>query len=407
MSIRFHCESRTFFLDTQHTSYVMQVNPYGHLLHLYYGPSVGEGDFTALYPGEDRGFSPSYYEDRLERNFSPDVLPQEYTGCNVGDFRLSCLSVADEQGIWGADFHYLSHEIQKGKYHLNGLPSAHEGEEKGETLIIRLQDPVTHLVVELLYGVFPQQDVITRALRLINQGTQTLRLDKVASLCLDIPFGCWDLIHFHGRHTMERQMQRLPLADCIHTISSTRGASSHHHNPFVILCDPEAGETHGVCYGVMLVYSGNYRMDVEKTQNGLVRLTAGIHDQGFSWCLEPGEEFDAPEAILTVSTRGLETLSHTYHQFLKQHICRSSWTFSRRPVLINNWEATYFDFTTDKIVDIAKKAAGLGVELMVLDDGWFGLRNDDNSGLGDWWVNTEKLPGGLDPLIALILDLGM
>lgn len=407
MSIRFDSDRRAFFLETQRTSYVMQVGNHDQLLHLYYGRKIGEGALVSFYPPEDRGFSPTYYEDRLARNISPDVLPQEYTGCNVGDFRLSCISLTNDQGAWGADFCYLSHEIKPGKYSLEGLPAAHDEEDEAETLIIKMQDSATGLVLELLYAVFARQDVITRAARLINQGNSALRLGKVASLCLDLPFGSWDLIHFHGRHTMERQMQRIPLADCIQTVSSTRGASSHHHNPFVILCDPEAGETHGVCYGVMLAYSGNYRIDTEKTQTGLVRLTAGIHDQGFSWLLQPGESFAAPEAILTFTASGLEALSEIYHKFLLHNVCRSSWRFARRPILINNWEATYFDFDSDKIVDIAKKAATLGVEMMVLDDGWFGKRNDDNSGLGDWTVNTEKLPGGLNPLIERIHALGM
>ena len=407
MSIVFQNPSRIFRLETHNTSYCMQIDSRGHLLHLYYGSRIGEGDLAALYPPADVSFSPNYYTHRFDRLASPDILPQEYTGCNVGDFRLSTISVTDAAGVRGADFLYVSHEISPGKYALNGLPAAHDEDKEAETLTVRLQDPVTGLGLELLYGVFERQDVITRAVRLANHGNGALQLHKVASACLDLPFGQWDLIHFHGRHAMERQVQRVHLADAIQTVSSTRGASSHHHNPFVILCDRQATEEAGACCGVMPVYSGSFRTDVELTQNGLVRLVTGIHDDGFCWLLQPGEQFAAPEVIFAYSDQGLGRLSQIYHRFLRHNICRGPWRFARRPILINNWEATYFDFDTEKIVRIAEKAAGLGVELMVLDDGWFGKRNDDNSGLGDWQVNTRKLPGGLDPLIRRIHALGM
>ena len=407
MGIQFDTATSVFSLETARTSYRMRVDERGHLLHLYYGRSIGQGDLSALFPPADHGFSPDYYPCRLRRGVSPDVLPQEYTGCNGGDFRLSCLVVRDPDGAAGADFLYESHEITPGKYTLDGLPCAHDEGDEAETLCIRMKDPVTGLCLELLYGVFAEQDVITRAVRLKNAGTAPLRLEKAASACLDLPFGQWDLIHFHGRHAMERQVQRVHLADAIQTVSSTRGASSHHHNPFVILCDRQATEEAGACCGVMPVYSGSFRTDVELTQNGLVRLVTGIHDDGFCWLLQPGEQFAAPEVIFAYSDQGLGRLSQIYHRFLRHNICRGPWRFARRPVLINNWEATYFDFDTEKIVRIAEKAAGLGVELMVLDDGWFGKRNDDNSGLGDWQVNTRKLPGGLDPLIRRIHALGM
>ena len=408
MGIQFNSATGVFALQTAHTSYHMQVDERGHLLHLYYGRTIGQGNLSALYPRADHGFSPDYYACRRERGVSPDVLPQEYTGCNVGDFRLSCLVVRNEAGAAGADFVYVSHRIESGKYALEGLPSAHaETGDEVSTLCITLRDFVTGLELDLLYGVFSDQDIITRAARLRNNGTESLRLEKVASLCLDLPFGQWDLIHFHGRHAMERQMQRTPLASAIQTVSSTRGASSHHHNPFVILCDRDATETAGLCYGMMLVYSGSHRTDIEVDQNGSTRLVSGIHDERFSWQLNPGEAFTAPEALLCCTTCGLTALSQRYQHFVRHNICRSPYRFKRRPVLINNWEATYFQFNTESICRIAEKAASLGVEMLVLDDGWFGKRNDDNSGLGDWFVNEEKLPGGLKPLIERINALGM
>ena len=386
----------------------MQVDDRSHLLHLYYGRRIGQGDLSALYPAADHGFSPDYYASRHTRGLSsPDVMPQEYTGCNTGDFRLCCLAVRDEAGALGAEFVYDSHRVEKGKYALEGLPAAHDEEDEAETLVILLKDPVSGLELELLYGVFARQDIITRAARLRNAGTGSLRLEKVASVCLDLPFGQWDVIHFHGRHAMERQMQRNSLANSIQTISSTRGSSSHHHNPFVILCDHQANEDTGLCYGVMPVYSGSFRTDIELDQTGLARLVTGIHDQNFNWLLEPGAVFTAPEVLLCCSGQGLGELSRCYHRFIRHNICRGEHRFARRPVLINNWEATYFQFNTDSICRIARQAAELGVEMLVLDDGWFGKRDDDNSGLGDWFVNEKKLPGGLSPLIEQVNALGM
>lgn len=408
MGIQFDTATSTFTLQTARTTYRMRVDERGRLLHMYYGRRIGRGDLRELYPPADHGFSPDYYPCRLRRGVSPDVLPQEYTGCNVGDFRLSCLVVRDGMtGAAGADFLYDSHEITPGKYTLEGLPCAHDEDSEAETLYIRMKDPVTGLVLVLLYGVFAHQDVITRAVRLENAGTAPLRLEKAASACLDLPFGDWDLVHFHGRHAMERKMERPPLPHAITTVSSTRGASSHHHNPFVILCDHTATEDHGLCYGVMPVYSGSHRTDIEVDQNGLTRLVTGLHDERFSWQLEPGESFTAPEVLLCCTPDGLGDLSRHYHTFLRRNICRSPFRYARRPVLINNWEATYFDFNTESICRIAEKAASLGVEMMVLDDGWFGKRDDDNTGLGDWFVNEKKLPGGLQPLIERVNALGM
>ena len=336
MSIRFDSDSRIFVLETAHTSYHMKVDALGHLLHLYYGKKIGAGDLMQLYPRTDRGFSPDYYTYRTHRGISPDLLPQEYTGCNVGDFRLSCLTVADSRGAFGADFTYVSHTVEAGKYQLTGLPCAHAEENDAETLIVRMQDETTGLTLELLYGVFAQQDVITRAARLTNHGDNPLRLDKAASACLDLPFGRWDLLHFHGRHAMERQLEREAVGTNIQTISSVRGSSSHHNNPFLILCQQDATETSGACYGVMMVYSGSYQMDVERSQTGLVRVVSGIQEERFAWNLKPGETFDTPEVILSFAAEGLTPLSQQYHRFLRRNICRGPWKDKRRPVLINN-----------------------------------------------------------------------
>lgn len=406
MSIVFQPEHALFTLTTRNSSYQMRVGRYGHLLHLYYGRRA-EGDFSYLYEPADYGFSPNPYEGRTERGRSLDTYPQEFSSGNTGDYRLNALSVAGANGVWGADLRYVRHTIAPGKYAVQGMPSAFDRGGEAETLTVTLADAATGLEVELRYAVYAEQDVITRSARLTNRGEAALRLEKAASLCLDLPFGAWDLIHFHGRHAMERQAERVPLMTGIHTVSSRRGASSHHQNPFVILCEHGATEDFGECCGLMLVYSGSHRIDIERDQLGSVRAVMGIHDEQFSWLLAPGESFDTPEVLLSYTGEGLTRLSQTFHRFLRGNLCRSRFTFARRPVLLNNWEATYFAFSAEKLLEIARQARDLGVELFVLDDGWFGARSDDNRALGDWTVNEQKLPGGLDPLIAQIKALGL
>ncbi|MGN0266369.1 MAG: alpha-galactosidase [Lachnospiraceae bacterium] len=407
MSIRFDNESRTFTLYTKNTSYQMQVNQVGHLLHLYYGKRTGTDNLSYQYIPADCGFSPNLYEIRQNRMVSVDILPQEYSGANTGDFRLSSLELVTEKGAYGADLYYRDYKILPGKYALDGLPALKEAGSRVETLVINMYELITGATVQLLYGVFEEEDVISRAVRVINDTENTIRIEKIASACLDLPFGNWEMIHFHGRHCMERMPQRVKLNRDIQTVSSKRGSSSHHHNPFVILCSKETTEDYGLCYGAMLAYSGNHKTDVEVDQMGLTRMVMGIHDTQFTWNLEPDQSFCAPEVILTCSSEGFTRLSQTYHRILRQNMMNSKFTYARRPVLINNWEATYFDFNNEKILKIAQKAAELGVEMLVLDDGWFGSRNDDNRGLGDWFVNEKKLEGGLNPLITEINKMGM
>ncbi len=405
MSIQFDPSVSCFTLHTQNTTYQMQLDPLGHLMHLYYGRRLGNESNRALYPTADHGFSPDYYATRSERgSYSPDVLPQEYQAANRGDFRVTAADLVNEDGARGAEFIYSTHTVTRGAYRLEGLPTSFG--EDCETLTITLTDPVLELEVQLLYGVYEQQDMITRAAILLNHGNRSLTLEKSASACLDLPFGKWDLIQFHGRHAMERQMERTHLGTDIRRVSSLRGASSHHHNPFVILCEPSATEEYGSCYGVMPVYSGNHCTDIEVDYNGSTRIVTGIHPDAFRWHLASGERFATPQILFSYTHDGLGALSRQYHRFIRQRLCRSVGTQTSQ-VLINNWEATYFSFDQDKIYAIAEKAASLGVGMMVLDDGWFGKRDSDRSGLGDWFVNTKKLRGGLTPLIKKINALGM
>lgn len=406
MSIIFDSQAKTFTLHTRRTTYQMGLGPLGHLLHLYYGERA-EDCFAYLHLQRDVGFSPNPYDLRAGRGWSLDTMPQEYSGDLTGDYRLASLRLETAEGVRGAELRYVRHEIRPGKYVLDGLPTAFGGAEDAETLLITLRDEATGAEVTLFYGVYEAQDVITRAARVTNRGKTTITLRKAASACLDLPFGDWELLHFHGRHTMERMPERVRVMNGIQTVASRRGASSHQHNPYVILCAPDATEDSGECLAVMPVYSGSHRTDVERDQTGSVRLVTGIDDTDFSWRLLPGETFDTPEALLTFSSGGLTTLSQTWHRFLRRFVCRSRFAEAPRPVLLNSWEASYFDFTADSILALAREAKDLGMDLLVLDDGWFGARDDDFRALGDWYANERKLPGGLQPLIRQINDLGL
>ena len=408
MAIQYDAGNRTITLQTRETTYQMQISGTGHVLHLYYGRRIDGACLDYPLVLTDCGFSPNSYENRLRREVSPDILPLEYSAAASGDYRVSALECVSDAGVVGADLRYVRHEITGGKYRLPGLPAAFADREDAQTLSLALADAVTGLEVELLYGVFEAADMITRAAIFRNRGDAAIRLDRAASLCLDIPFGGeWDLLHFHGRHCMERMPERTRLMHGIQTVGSRRGASSHHHNPFVVLMASDAGETSGTCIGVMPVYSGNHRTDVELDQANAVRVVSGIGGDLFGWRLEPGERFVAPEVILCHTDAGLESLTHHYHSFLNRHLIRSPWKDRRRPLLINSWESMTCDFDADRVLKFAAEAAKLGVGMVVLDDGWFGARDDDNAGLGDWFANEGKLPGGLKPLSDAIHAMGM
>ena len=407
MSIRIDHETGLITLHTLHTSYQMWADGQGVVHHLYYGPAIGGSDLRGLEFYSDCGFSPQPAGMDRQRDYSLDTLCQEYTGSGVGDYRIGCLRLAGPDGGRAADLRFVSAEAVPGKYSLPGLPAACAEDGACETLRLKLRDAVHGLAVTLLYGVFAQADVITRAALLENEGSGPIRLDKAASACLDLPFGKWELIHFHGRHCMERQPERVPLSHNIQTLRSARGASSHQHNPFAILAAPHTTEEAGECLGAMLVWSGNFKIECEVSQMQSTRLVAGVSDDDFSWTLEPGGQFAAPEVLFCYSDQGLSELSARYHRFLQRHIIRSPWRDKPRPILINNWEATYMDFDAQRIWDIARQARDLGVEMLVLDDGWFGERSDDSSGLGDWQFNEKKLGCTFDQLIGRVREMGL
>ena len=399
-------KNKVFSLETANTLYQMKVDEYGVLYHLWYGAKTGCCmDYRLDYP--DVGFSGNIPEAGNRRTYSLDTLPLEYAASGVSDFRVPAISVTHADGSTALDLRFESARVVEGKYSIEGLPAVYADEKDAQTLEIVLKDVASELRVVLLYGVLAKEDVITRSVRVENRGDQEVVLDRVHSMCLDLPYGDWDWVHFHGRHTMERQVERLPIAHGIQESGSRRGTSSHQQNPTVLLCESDCTEQSGVCIGAALMYSGGFQAQVEKDQMEQVRLVMGIHPDTFAWTLAPGEHFNAPEVILSCSTQGLARLSQQFHHVIRHHVCRGEYQLSKRPVLINNWEATYFDFNEEKIYHIAKQAAELGIDMMVLDDGWFGKRDDDVSGLGDWFVNENKMKGGLKALIERVNGLGM
>lgn len=406
MAIQIDAEKKIFTLETDHTMYQMQADAYGVLRHLWYGAKTG-CDMSYLQDYPDVGFSGNIYAAGNDRTYSLDTLPLEYAGAGVGDFRMPAVAAVHADGSSALDLRYYSHTVKPGKYGIEGLPAVYAAEDEAETLEVVLRDTASAVEVTLLYAVLPALDLVTRCARIRNLGETPVTLTKAASLCLDISRGSWEWVHFHGRHAMERQMERRLLFHGIQEIGSTRGTSSHHQNPTVLLCTPDCTETAGACIGAALVYSGSHQTRLECDQLGQVRMVMGIHPDLFRWELKAGETFSTPEVMLSYSDTGLETLSHHFHQAIREHICRGKYQLAERPVLINNWEATYFGFDTEKILHIAEEAARLGVDMLVLDDGWFGKRDDDCSGLGDWFVNETKLSGGLHDLVEKIKGMGM
>ncbi|MCI8303842.1 MAG: alpha-galactosidase [Lawsonibacter sp.] len=400
-------KNKVFTLHTQNTTYQMKADQYNVLIHTYYGPRISGGDLSYLVRYADRACAPNPVEAGPDRTYSLNTIPQEYSTCGVGDFRLPSIELELPCGSCSADLRYTGFELRQGKYALEGLPAFRGTDKDAETLVLLLEDTAAQVKVELYYGVFEEYDLITRAVRVVNQGGQTVRLRQCTSLCLDLLRTDLDLITFNGCHLMERSPDRAPLRSGVQGVGSVRGTSSHQHNPFVILCDHNADEDHGFCCGAMLLYSGNFQAQVESSQYSNARLVMGINPHQFCWTLEPGESFTAPEGALVCSPSGFGQMSRQFHRSIREHLIQDPFQGKRRPVLINNWEATYFNFDADKLVNFAKTAAPLGIELLVMDDGWFGKRDDDNSGLGDWTVNQKKLPGGLEALVPRIRELGM
>ena len=307
----------------------------------------------------------------------------------------------------GCEVTYVSHEIYKGKKKLAGLPASFGKEDEVETLDITCQDEILGLTAVLSYSVFEKENVITRSVRVANTGSQTLKVEKIYSACLDMDNENFQMISLHGSWARERQIQRGALHYGKQVVSSFRGESSHQEHPFIALVTPETTQRQGRVYAMNFIYSGNFTAQAELTQFDSVRMIMGLNSEEFTWVLKPGEEFQAPEVVMVYSGGGLGKMTRSFHGFYRDHLIRSAYNHKKRPILINNWEATYFDFNTDKLLDIAREAGKDGIEMLVMDDGWFGRRNSDNCSLGDWTVNEEKITGGLKHLVEEVNKIGL
>ncbi len=408
MAITYFADQRIFKLDTATSSYVIGVYEENYLLCHYYGAKIPDVNFKGQHFVEYfASFSP--HNDRVsDRTFSPDVYPLEYSGFGVGDFRKTAVAIRNADGNDCTDFRYVSHKIYAGKPALPGLPATYAMEDSDcETLELLTRDAVTGAEAVLLYTVFENYGVMTKSVRIMNGSDRPMDIEKVSSASVSLNSMDYDFVHLYGKHVAERNMARSALEHGHMSISSTRGSSSHFHNPFAALVRHGAGEEQGEVYGFNLVYSGNFDMTADVDFYETTRVNMGINPEGFLWHLEPGESFQAPEAVLVFTDGGMGEMSRIYHRFYSNHLIRGKWKHAKRPLLINSWEAAFFDFNTEKLVSFAHRAKELGIEMLVMDDGWFGVRNDDTNSLGDWYVNEEKLPGGLGVLIDQVNALGL
>lgn len=406
MKIHYDTEQQVFHLQAGGTSYVMQVLKGGYLTHLYWGKKIQTYRKSNPLLFIDRGFSPN--PDPADRTFSLDTIPHEYPAYGNGDFRKPAYQVQLANGSTVSDLRYHSHRIYAGKPALEGLPATYvEAETEAETLEIVMKDRVIGLTATLLYTVFHNTNAIARSVRFHNEGAERITLLRALSASVDFRDDEFELLTLYGAHINERNIARRPLASGIQGVESSRGASSGQQNPFFALLRKGADEDQGEVYGFNLVYSGNFAAQVEVEQFRTARASIGINPFDFSWLLEPGQSFQTPEAVMVYSSQGLGAMSRTYHRLYRTRLCRGSFRDRTRPILINNWEATYFDFDADKIEQIAKEGKRLGMELFVLDDGWFGKRDDDKSSLGDWVVDRRKLPNGLEDLANRVRNMGM
>lgn len=406
MAIFYSEDKKIISINTANSTYQMKIDKYGTLLHLYYGKRIKD-DTEHLIQYIDRAFSGNPYEAMEDRKYSLDVLPQEYPSLGTGDFRSVALNVKNSDDSECCRLKYMGHSIIKGKYSLPGLPAVYADDEESETLEIVLKDEVSGIEVKLLYGVIENEDIITRSAIITNNCNEKITLEKAGSACLDFLYGQYDLISFHGKHNFERGFQRRSIEYENTVIGSRRGTSGHQYNPAVIIAEKSASETMGNCYGMAFVYSGNFMFEAERDQFGLTRTIMGLQSDLFHYLLEPGEKFVVPETIMTFTEEGFSGITKNFHGCIRKHICRGIYKNEPRPVLINSWEAVYFDFSAQDIIDLASEASKLGIDMVVMDDGWFGIRNDDNSGLGDWIVNEKKLGCTLGELAEKVNSYGV
>jgi alpha-galactosidase len=400
---------QTFRLDTDNTTYIFRVTKFGHLEHIYYGARLNTGDRAdALAQKRTAVLGSSVVYDPSDDRYSLNNMFLEWSDNGRGDYRQSPTELKMPDGSFVSDFTYVSHSLEKGSAAMDTLPSAYGADE---TLSLVLHDTTCDVTATLYFSVYVKTDVIARRAVLCNHSAAPLVLRRVMSMMVDLPDEGFRLMTLDGGWIKETHLHERSVEYGILVNSSTSGASSNRHNPGFILAERGAGEVHGRVYGFNLIYSGNHYGAVEKSEFDIVRVSLGVSPHCFEWTLRQNERFETPEAVMTFSDRGLNGMSHRMHDFINAHIVRSDWKNHERPVLVNNWEACFFDFNEAGLLRLARSARELGAELFVLDDGWFGDRNSDSAGLGDYSVNLKKLPGGLrcfgDKLRALGLEFGL
>ncbi len=405
MAITYTPECRQFKLDAKDTSYIF-IERDGFLLHLYWGAKLSDCDCSYMFREQGRAaFSP-----RMENcgGFILDDVPLEYPAWGRGDMRSPALEVINADGSDICDLRYKCHKIIKGKPRIPGLPSTYvESDDECDTLVVTLRDDVTGVEADLYYCVYGELGVITRYTALRNTGKESVNIAKIASASVDFDNIRYDVISNFGTHCRERNIERTPLHHGDYVMDVRRGASSHVHNPFIILCDHTADETSGNVYGMMLAYSGSFTARASANQFDTARVQIGLNEREFGWKLGSGETFYAPEAIMCCTTKGFDEFSYRLHTLLRTRMCRGKYRDVRRPVLLNSWEACYFSFDVERLKKIGAACADLGFELMVIDDGWFGKRDTDNCSLGDWVVDKKKFPNGLHEISDFLAERGV
>ena len=408
MAIQFHEKAREFHLYNKEVSYIMKIMENGQIENLYYGKRIKDReDFSYLHEEISRSLtSVNVPEPGV---LSMEYTKQEYPSYGTGDYRSPAFTVLQEDGSRISAFAYVGHNIFNGKKELKPLPATYtESDEEAQTLEIILYDDLIDTELVLSYTIYEAYPVITRNARFTQKGTEKIVLERALSMSMEFGDMDFEMVHLAGAWARERYVKTRKLEMGIQSIQNLHGTgSSAEHNPFLALKRPHTTEFQGEVYGFSLVYSGNFLAQTEVTTFDLTRVTMGIHPEGFSWELNQGETFQTPEVVMVYSDQGLNKMSQVYHRLYRTRLIRGYWRDKARPILLNNWEATYFDFNEEKILNIAKKAKEVGVELFVLDDGWFGARNDDYRGLGDWYVNLEKLPDGISGLSRKIEAMGL
>ncbi|MDN6617567.1 MAG: alpha-galactosidase [Enterococcus sp.] len=402
-------ENQVFHLRNNEISYIIQLEEDGILNHLYFGKAITRYNGYKRYLRRDRGFSGNV-PGNAERAYSKDTLPQEYSSHGSMDYRVPASLIRRENGSNLHDFRYFDFRIEAGKPELSGLPQSYvESDDEATTLIVVLKDRDQEIYLELVYTIYHDRPVVTRSARVLNKTAETIVVEKMASMQMDLTnSGIYDeVISLPGAHLRERQIQRESIHTGIQRFESRRGASSHQMNSFIALVNHDTNEFSGPAIGMHLVYSGNHAFELEKDQIDQVRVLTGINEYNFSWSLSSDDVFQTPEVLLTYSDQGLNGMSGSLHHLLRERVARGEHQLKERPILVNNWEATYFDFDSKKIEEIVDEAADLGIEMFVLDDGWFGHRDSDNSSLGDWFEYEGKLKDGLKGISDYVHDKGL